>query len=405
MRTIALINPKSPFLISDVVMPPLGLMYLSSYLKSKGIDATIFDMAVNGMKIEDIGRHDIFAFTATTPNYPVSCNAMKKLKNIYTDSLYVIGGPHATCFYENIKRDWDAVMVGEGERTLLEYVQNKIGGVISGFGREIEDLDTLPSPDRDFEGFERYNYELDGRKCTTAMTSRGCPYKCAFCCKTWSGGVRYHSADYVIKEAQLIKNMGFGAIMFYDDNMTLDRRRLSEICDGLKTHGLKWRCFVHANTINKDILKKMHDSGCIEVGMGVESGSNRILRIINKNITIERAKKAIEMCHEAGLRIKTFMIIGLPGENNDSVMETYNFLKESKPDDFDITIYTPFPSTDIWNNKSKYDVIFDPDSLDYSKMFYKGKAGSYCAQVSTSALSGEQIERYRDFIDKIKQGC
>lgn len=406
MKTIGLINPKSPFLISDAVMPPLGLMYLGSYLKSNGVKVTIFDMAANtSMKVEDIPKQDIFAFTATTPNYPFSYDAMIKLKDIYPESLYVIGGPHATCFHENIKGDWDAVMVGEGERTVLEYVQNPDSGVISGFGREIEDLDTLPFPDRDFEGFEKYTYKLDGFKCTTAMTSRGCPFKCAFCCKTWTGGVRYHSAEYVLKEVQLIKYMGFEAIMFYDDNITLDHKRLTRICNGLKVSGLKWRCFVHANTINQDILKKMHDSGCVEVGMGVESGSNRILKIINKNITIDKVKKAIKMCHEAGLRIKTFMIIGLPGEDENSVMETYRFLKESKPDDFDISIYTPFPMTDIWSNKSGYDINFNPDNLDYSKMYYKGKAGSYCSQVSTSALSAERIEELRDIIDKIKQSC
>ncbi len=403
MKTVALINPRSPFLVSDSVMPPLGLMYISSYLKSKGVEVTIFDMAANkSLEIKDIDRHDIFAFTATTPNYPISYTEMIKLKSIYPDSLYVIGGAHATCFHEKIKRDWDAVMVGEGEITLFEYSKNPVHGIISGIGKELENLDVLPIPDRNFKGFNNYEYELNGLNTTTAITSRGCPYKCAFCCKTWGGGVRYHSAEYVINEAKILKDKGFDAIMYYDDNLTLVRDRAIKICEGLKSLGLKWRCFIHANTVDRELLKKMYDSGCVQVGMGVESGSDRILKIINKKITKEKVKKVIQIAKEVGISIKTFMIIGLPGEDINSVMETYDFLKEAQPDDFDITIYTPFPMTSIWNNKSEYDINFDKENLDYSKMFYKGIAGNYCSQVSTKGLSREQIEYYRDYIEKIK---
>ncbi len=407
MTSIALINPPSPFLINDAVMPPLGLMYLSSYLKSKGINSEIIDFSTNDIHNSDLIGYDIYAFTSTTPQYPYVISP-KQIKELNPDSTIVIGGAHAMSFPDKCRIDgFDCVVSGEGEKALLSIFKfiengkknnNKIYGIIK--SEQITDIDSIPFPDRNFKGFQKYHYGINGLPSTTMITSRGCPFECYFCCKTWKG-VRLRSSQNVIEEVRILKDMGFKGVMFYDDTFTVNRNRVLSICKELKELNMVWRCFIHANTVDEELLKIMHDSGCIEVGMGVESGSPKILKTINKKIDLNRVIEICNWCHEIGIRIKTFLIIGLPSESKDTLNETIEFLKHAKPDDFDYTIYTPFPNTKIWNENINFDIIFDKNNLDYRKMFYKGISGRYAAQISTSHLSSEEIEKYRDYVDTI----
>ena len=250
--------------------------------------------------------------------------------------------------------------------------------------------------------FEKYHYTLNGLKTTTMITSRGCPFNCYFCCNTWGNRVRLRSAENIIDEAEILKEMGFKAIQFYDDTFTANKNRVIEISKGLKKLDMIWRCFIHASTVDSNLLRIMKDCGCVEVGMGVESGNNEILKTVNKKIDLERAIEVCNWCHEIGLRVKTFLMIGLPGESKETVKDTINFLQKAKPDDYDITIYTPFPETEIWENTENFDIRFDKINLDYGKMFYKGKYGQYTAQISTSHLSSAEIEICRDYIESLK---
>lgn len=405
MVSVALINPPSPFLIDDRVMPPLGIMYLSSYLKANGIKVDIFDLAVNS-ELED--GYDIYAITSTTPQYHAAKHILDILKIVNPNSRFVIGGSHASSFKEQCHNDgFECVIIGEGEKALLSIAKfheahgkhnSKLSGILK--CAHIEDINGIPFPDRTFKGFEQYNYQLNGHKATTMITSRGCPFDCYFCCNTWGNKVRLRSASNIISEVEVIKKCyGIDAIQFYDDTFTVSRKRVLDICKGLKELGITWRCFVHANTVNRQLLKAMKDSGCVEVGMGVESGSDKILQVVNKQISLNRAIEVCEMCHEIGIRIKTFLMIGLPGESRETVDSTIKFLELARPDDFDITIYTPFPNTRIWDEKEQFDIKFDKDKLDYSKMFYKGKCGKYACQVQTSHLLPSEIEELRDYVD------
>lgn len=408
MVSVALINPPSPFLIDDKVFPSLGLMYLSSYLKANGVKADIFDLAVNP---ELESGYDIYAITSTTPQYPIAKTLLAQLKRDNPKSRVIIGGAHASSFKEKCLKDgFDNVIIGEGEKALLSLAKfyeshNKSNSIMQGMLKSfhIENINVIPFPDRDFKGFEKYNYQLNGHKATTMITSRGCPFDCYFCCNMWGNRVRLRSADNIISEAKEIKEKyRIDAIHFFDDTFTASRKRVLNICKGLKELGITWRCFVHANTVDRQLLKTMKDSGCVEVGMGVESGSDEILKTVNKQISLNKAIDVCVMCHEVGIRIKTFLMIGLPGESKETVSKTIRFLELARPDDFDITCYTPFPQTRIWNEKEKFDIIFDKEKLDYSKMFYKGKFGQYTCQVSTSHLSSDEIEKLRDYIESLK---
>ena len=171
---------------------------------------------------------------------------------------------------------------------------------------------------------------------------------------------------------------------------------MAEICDLLKGLDIIYRCFIRSDTVDRSILEKMHSSGCVEVGMGVESGSQRILDMVRKGETVEQSMKVIKLCHELGIRVKAFFIIGLPGENKESIRETMKFLEEVDLDDLDITIYIPYPGSHIYKDREKFDIRFTDD---YEHAWYKGKPGAYKPIVSTSSFSSEEIGKIRDELE------
>jgi len=401
------INPPSDFLIDDQVMPPLGIMCISAWLKFNMIDSNILDLSNNQIRAnfsyDTIPETTHYFFTATTPQYNEALLYMTDIKCMYPDAIMVIGGAHATFRAEECRKDgFDYIVVGEGECAALRIMQNdldndeRVTGIV--VGEIIKDLDFLPFPDRSFDGFDSYNYEVDGKKAATMFTTRGCPFHCSFCAKMFDG-IRMRGSSSVLREVEHLKNeFGFEAIMFFDDTFTLDKPRLRRICSGMKRMRMKWRCFIHASTVNPDILKMMKRSGCVEVGLGVESGNSTILKTINKKTDINEIKYVIKTCHDIDLRVKTFLIAGLPGETIDTLFDTEKFLLETKPDDFDLTVFIPYPGNDIWNNPDNYDICFDKDHKDFNDMFYKGRDGEYVPMISTSNLTSEDIVRMRDEI-------
>lgn len=394
MVKIILINPPSPFLISDKIFNPLGILYISAYLKKYGYNPKIIDLAGN-KKLPDVNA-DIIGITATTPQYPYALKILNELKNRDLDALYVIGGPHATCSPETAK-DFDISVIGEGENAMLDIAMQYPRVFPRFFKKPPPNLYMLPFPDRTAIDIHSYKYFIDDEQATTMITSRGCPYNCAFCSSIYNR-VRLHSAEYVINEIKEIQRLGFSGLMFFDDIFILNKTRLFKICEYLKKEQIVWRCFVRSDLASREIMKIMAKSGCKEIGIGVETGSQKILDIVNKGTTVEQNTKTIEVARKYGIRSKAFIIIGLPGESKETINETEQFLEKTKPDELDITLYVPFPNTHIVNNPSMYDIKFNEGDL--RKAYFKGIPGHYHSMVSTSSLSAEEIVKARDRLEK-----
>lgn len=390
MNSVCLISLPSPFLIDEKVFPPLGILYLSTALKYQGCDVAVHDGAIADIP----SGFSHYAISATTPQFPLAVKALHHLRAT-GKSRVIIGGPHPTVDATSCKQaGFDGVVMGPGEVSLKLAIDYGCDLISTPFNTYIK-------PDRSAIDIKSYKYEIDGRPATSVMTSRGCPYNCAFCCKS-TGKVVLHPAEMVIKELEELHDMyGYDGFQFFDDIFIADRHRLYHILDAIQPWGIKWRGFVRADMLvkgNIEMVEKMRDSGCVEVGMGIESGSGTILKTIGKGETIGTIKHAIRLLQKYKIRVKGFFIVGLPGESHETIAETSHFVHDMQLDGADFSIYTPYKGSPIYEHKEKFDIGWN--RLDLEHLWYKGTPGRYESQVFTSTLNELQITEYRNELER-----
>jgi len=407
---VALLVPPSPFLFDPMTFPPLGVLYLSAYLKIRGHDVTVYDyndpkdrFLKNWKRVED---SDVIGFTLTTPQFSEAVMLLGRLKRAFPDKYFVAGGPHASCDPQScVDVGFDRVIVGPGEHelailTAANLIRTK-PKIISAEFPSPGFIDILPFPDRSAVDLKHYKYKIDGSAATSIITQRGCSYSCAFCCH-WPGyqHMRFRRPDSVVQEIDEVKNIyGYEAFMVWDDEFNLNRERTLKLCRALKPLEIKFRCFIRSNLFDAELGKAMQDAGCVEVGCGVESGSQKVLTTIGKQTTVGNNTQARSICRMLGIRFKAFTIIGLPGEDEQSVQETREWIRKNEPDEFDVTINTPYPGSREWDHSEQFDLIFDKEAMRrsfYDGSYYKGPPKS---PVATKALSAERIVQLRNEIE------
>ena len=380
---ICLVRCPSPFLIDDKQFPPLGLMAVGTSLEEAGHKVLIYDG-------EDVPvGFNYYGFGPTTPEYGYALYLKEILSASNPMARFVIGGPFATLQPERCIEDkWDCVVIGDGEKACVSAFTEK-DSIITGKERP---LDEYPIINRSLVDIKSYKYFLDDRLATTIATGRGCPFSCAFCCKNHCS-VRLKSAGKIIEEINYLHDcFGYDALAYPEDLFILDRKRAETVFKYMASLGIISRCLIRADVIvryGSEFAKIMADCGCTHVGMGIESGSDKILKIVNKGESVKTIKYAIEILKAANIRGKGFFIVGLPGESYETLAETKAFLDEMQLDDIDCKIFQPYPGSPIWDNKEKYDINWHDIPLE--NMFYKGRPGDYHGTISTSSLTTQQI--------------
>lgn len=385
-KSVALIHPENDFLIDPMVFPPLALLYLSASLKEIGVDVEVFDLNDPSTELDDVSEADVYGFTSTTPQWGNTVQVFRKLKNQFPGKTFVAGGPHPTVASSDASM-FDATVVGDGEIAVRKVLEGERGAI----RYPVQDIDKVPAPDREALDLHRYRYLLDGEETTTAVTSRGCPYSCAFCSRPQEG-VRFHSPERVRRELEEIKSLGFGGVQIFDDIFMLDRERLEEICHHLDDLGLKYRCMVRANIAKKRDLELLKETGCVEVGCGFESSSQRILDNIGKRTTVKQQRELIQNCRDIGLRIKAFYIVGLPGESHETLEETERFIESNKCNDYDFSVLAPMPGSEIYEDPERYDIELHSND---TSTWYKGTPGNYSVNISTTDMDPGDLQRWR----------
>ena len=424
MVNFCFIQPPSSLLLEDKVMPPLGILYLSAWLRKHGHEVSIVDLAgVDNwhkhliFEWKKIALADIIGFTATTPQYNISKEIMNFIRNVnhgeeIFPKKYVIGGIHTTSLvYANemdfLEKDgFDSYCIGEGYNTVTKMAED-FPNLKRMYSEPIlKDVNELPFAARDLIDIKSYKYKLGDTPTTTFYSQYGCYYECSYCESKMAGSftVRAMTPQRIQDEVRHIRDTyDIRGIMFFDDELNLDKKRMLGICQKIKElKDIVWRGFMVTAKFDREIAEACKESNCYEVASGIESGSPTILRNIKKPANVELNRKFLITGKKAGLRTKAFMIIGLPGESWQTIKESYNFLKslgEYAPDDVDFSILQVYKGSGIYKNPG--DVEFQ--DYDSDKMYYKSSPDSYTdlIQVQTAAMTKYDLVAARNFMEYV----
>lgn len=378
---VLLINPPSEF---KTPMLPLGLASIAAYLKSKGIsDIKVVDAWAEQMDFEKLEERitkigaDIIGIYIVSPRYNEGKATIELCRKVFPKSMIVAGGPHPSAVpLETLKEipQLDVCILGEGEITMYELSKasrekmdlSTIDGIAfrdSGSGeikitkpREfIKDLDSLPFPARELFPLEKYKtHPPYGRKNPyfSVMTSRGCPFQCAYCSKdVFKDNFRFASPKRVCDELEeLISKYNAKEIHFYDDDFTINMERAGQICDEILRRGIKirWSCTTRVDLVNERLLRKMKQAGCWLIAYGVESGSQEILNGINKGYTVEKVISSFAITKKIGILTLGYFMVGLPGETKETIQQTLELAKKISPDFSSWGILVVYPGSRLF---------------------------------------------------------
>ncbi len=369
---------------SIAAFPPLSILYLSSVLEEIGIEVSVLDQPALGLTVEETLRWvekekpDVLGFSTLTSSGQTAGLISNKVKEKHPEVTTVFGNHHATFNAERILRKYSSVDIvarGEGEKTVVELADclkngedlKKVRGI--NFRNEgkmvstpdqplIEDLDSLPLPDRKLIDVD-YHCVIAGaniapKKFTSIVTSRGCVYGCRFCSCTELAKKRWRprSAKNTLEELQFLASEGYKQIIFVDDAFTMNPKRVIEICRGIRKEklDLEWICEGRVDICSYGMLREMVAAGCRVLYLGIENANQRILDYYNKRITPAQSETAVRTAKKAGVDvIAGSFIIGAPDETREEIWNTIKFAQRVPIDLPQFNILGAHPGNDIWN--------------------------------------------------------
>lgn len=351
------INSFGDKLLVGSSMPPLGLMYLGSYLKSTGVNVKILDTGVEGIDFLQIAIMaywpDVVGITSTTLTLYDAIQVAKAIKNVSKHIPVVIGGAHCDIYpQETANFDCiDYVVRGDGWKPFSRLLSGKVDNKILDLDL-LEDFDSVPYPDRRMIDITKYHSIMtQGKLATTMVSSLGCPYSCTFCHQPHYKKWRARSARNVVGEMKEIVAMGINEIEIYDDTFTYDRDRVLEICDLLLAQRLKvdWNIRTRVDKVDLPLLKLMAKAGCNRVNYGIESVTPNVLKTLRKGFNLEQIKDAIRWTKEAKIGMQAYFMLGSPGETREQMLDTIKFANKHIDDYAFYTITSLMPKTYLYD--------------------------------------------------------
>ena len=451
MTPICLVIPPSPFLLDERVFMSLGILRVAAVLEEAGVPVEVIDLSGIQNYAEAMRFHasqsqaKIFAFTATTPQMPTAFELSRVVGKERPDARLILGGPHPTLTLAATKKEkvpgratralndlysgFDVVVAGDGEQAIFDAIADVPPKLIDADDPKGKlfltnaRLNEMPFPARHLVDVGSYHYKIDGEPAVSLIAQLGCPFSCGFC-----GGrnsamlrrVRTRTTENVVREiVHLYKTYGVKGFMLYDDELNVNPQMvelMNAIGDAQEVLGVqfKLRGFIKSQLFTDEQARAMFRAGFRWILTGFESGSPRILENINKRATRDENSRCVDIARRNGLKVKALMSMGHPGESFKTLDETQGWLLENRPDDFDVTIITPYPGSPYYddavleNGSWVYTYPRTGDKLyakevDYLKTadYYKGDPnGGYVSYVWTDELSREQLVLERDRIER-----
>lgn len=352
MANILLLRTKT-----RIPCPPLGLLFLASYLENNKHHARICDLAVENEKVlYDLlysNEFDAVGISSNISTYYNDLYVSKYIKNNFNLPI-IVGGPHPSVAPNDYEHGFDYVVMGDGEKSLTDILtaieNNK---KVERIQRNIIDISNIPNPARHLIDYKKYYQNVsDEEKREFVFVSRGCPYNCIFCVgpKIFGPKPKYRNVENVINELKEIKNVyKFRKIRIADDLFIANRDYVSEFCRRLYEEklDLDLDCQSRIDMISQDILEIMKGVGFSGIFIGIESGNEETLRRIGKPFTIQKIKDTIELIKKEGYLITGSFTVGYPWEKKQDIKNTFSFAKELDLDRIRMYIVTPFPGTEL----------------------------------------------------------
>jgi radical SAM superfamily enzyme YgiQ (UPF0313 family) len=457
MKSICLVIPPSIFLLDERVFMTLGILRVAAVLEREGYQVDVLDLSGIQNYKEVVALYAknssvaTFGLTATTPQMPAVSQIAQSIREAKPGAKVILGGPHITLVHAAYKKEvkknidgrataayrrcaemFDVLVAGDGEQAVFKALEPDAPKLIDGDDPKTplfltnQKLDALPLPARHLVDVSSYHYTIEGVPAISLIAQLGCPFGCGFC-----GGrespmlrqIRMRTTENVVAEIEhLHKDYGFRGFMLYDDELNVNPKMI-ELMNGIrdlqKRLGVEFRLrgFIKSQLFTDAQAQAMYEAGFRWILTGFESGSPRILQNINKKATREENTRCVEIAHRNNLKVKALMSIGHPGETEETIMQTHDWLLQAKPEDFDVTIITTYPGTPYYDYAVRdekrpgvwiYTFEKTGDKLyayevDYTKVadYYKGDPdGGYKSYVFTEALSAERLVELRDFVER-----
>lgn len=394
--------------------PPLGLLYISAYLSQKGYPHTIHDSTFSDFEEQwnNILKNKP-TILAVYVNLMTRLNVVKLIKKVKSEATLshtkiVLGGPEVRHYTkEFLETGASFCVIGEGEETMFELVDsighgrldyekikglaflNEEGSVVTTLPRPlISNLDELPLPARDAIDMKPYLetwQNAHGKSMLNISTMRGCPYTCKWCSRAVYGGTyRRKSAAGVVKEMKWLKEQyNPGSLWFVDDVFTISHKWLASFAEELEKQevNIPFEIITRADRMNEEVIKTLVKAGCFRVWIGAESGSQKVIDLMDRRVKVEQVRDMIELSSKYGIETGTFIMLGYPGETDADVAETLLHLKKSNPDFYTITTAYPIKGTPLYTeseedfeDKPAFNVGTDRDiklKMTYSPAYYR----------------------------------
>lgn len=396
---IDLIRVPDPNCIDDLLDEPLGLLYLGAVLKKNCYEVRVTNLA--GCSFENwkpsIKEADLYGIQLYTPTVNIGVEIAKFIKKHFQKRPVICGGAHPSALPQSQELSvFDNIIIGEGENSIVKVAnayknKKRMPKIIkNGF---IENLDSIPFPDRDLVDMNMFHRKVDGNRCFGIIGSRGCYYKCAFCDRTLFGEkARFRSVDNIVAEVkEIIYKYNVRHFEFFDDIFVATLKQLVEFNNKVKELGIIYRCNSRADTLTEERCQLLYESGCRTLCFGIESGSQKILDAMKKNITVEKNLKAIKMAQKAKLITIGYFILGFPGETKQTIQESIDFIKKSNIDQAQFYTFTPLPGCDVFKHPERFGAqIISHNFSDY--YLIAGDDGRGGKTVNTQYLTADDLQ-------------
>ena len=390
---IGFIFPSSHYLHDPFRGDPHTHFHLLTILEDRfgdELELELIDLRGIGLDFAfyHIPECDLFLHSTYSLDWNECVNLVGKLRELYPKALHVAGGPNVHFDKKANLALFDSIVLGEGEEPVIQIIEdiraNKLQQLYE--QKTSTDLNLYSMPRRNFlpksavarQGLLTLKRTPGYEKLlsTTVVFSRGCPYKCRFCAmpevNMYSPGIRYRSPELIEAEiTYLQREFGIEGISLVDEIcIPLSRDKAIPHLEAVGRTGITWRGQCRVDFMTPELAKLTRDSGCVTLGLGVESVNQASLDAVNKGINLDQTRQTILYLKEAGIEVRIYMIVGLPGEQDDVVEKTWTFVQETEPDLVYLSIFTPRPGTDIYLYPERFGIAhIDRDTSKTMHMY------------------------------------